>query len=420
MEKENSRATPPVGQANSDLDMHDPQSEAKADELVALSRVSAAISGLRDLEAILQVGLNTVLDIMEGATGGIMLLEEQTKTLFYCVYHGLSAKYADEMRLSLGEGIAGKVAQNGRPVLVEDISLEPSAARPDLISVEGLKAFLSIPLQARGNVLGVMNVASHVPRHFTKRDMHLLHSIGDLLGTAIEQAKLYEELRMGRDRYRRLARQVLMTQEEERKRLARELHDETSQALTGLGLQLQALVDMAEMSGNQKPEFIAGLKKVQSLASQVHKEVSRLIANLRPSLLDTLGLIPAIRQYAESNLAPLGINVSFDFADISKSLPLEVEVSLFRWAQGGIGNIVQHSQARNATISLKREGNELVLSISDDGKGFDASQLTGIEEGGRGAGLFGMKERVGLVGGVCSVQSRPGHGTTATARIPLA
>jgi len=94
-------------------------------------------------------------------------------------------------------------------------------------------------------------------------------------------------------------------------------------------------------------------------------------------------------------------------------------VGLFRWAQGAIGNIMQHSEAKNVTISLKREGTDLVFSISDDGKGFDVSQLTGIEESGRGAGLFGIKERVRLLGGNCSVQSQPGQGTTATARIPL-
>ncbi len=421
MEAENGTAIPSVDPANFGSNVHNSESDTKnrADDLVALSRVSAAISGLRDLEAILRIGLDNVLDIMDGAAGGIMLLDEQTKTLSYHVYHGLSATCAEEMHLRLGEGIAGKVAQSGRPILLEDIPSEPSAARPDLISMEGLKAFLSIPLQARGNVLGVLNVVSHMPRRFTKRDMHLLHSIGDLLGIAIEQANLYEQLRKDRERYRQLARQVLMAQEEERRRIARELHDETSQALTGLALNLQVLVETAETAGIQDPEFKARLKKGHSLAVEISTEVSRLIADLRPALLDTLGLIPAIRQYAESNLTPLGINVSFEFEGIERALPPEVETGLFRWAQGAIGNIMQHSQARNATISLKREGDELVLCISDDGKGFDVLQLTGIEQSGRGAGLFSMKERVGLLGGTCSVESQLGQGTTATARVPI-
>ena len=249
--------------------------------------------------------------------------------------------------------------------------------------------------------------------------MHLLHSIGDQLGIAIEQAGLYERLRRGKERYQELARQVLMAQEEERRRIARELHDETSQTLSGLALSLQVLVEMAEMIGIRDVEFSARLKKAQSLAVQVSSEVSRLIADLRPTLLSTLGLVPAIRHYAETNLPPLGINFSLEVEGIGKALPPEVEVELFRWAQGIMGNIMQHSEAKNATISLRREGNELVIRIRDDGKGFDVSRLTGIEEGGRGAGLFSIKERIRLLGGSCSIQSQPGQGTTVTGRVPM-
>jgi len=421
MEVEETKASSSAGQASFGANIHDSETEAKrrVDDLVALSRVAAAISGLRNLEAILQIGLENVLAIMGEAVGGIMLLDEQTKTLSYRVHHGISHTYAEEMHLQLGEGIAGEVAQSGRAILLDDISLETKAARPDLISMEGLKAFLSVPLRSKDNVLGVMNIASRLTHHFTTRDMHLLHSIGDLLGVAIEQANLYEQLRKGRERYRQLARQVILAQEEERRRIARELHDETSQVLSGLALNLQALIEMARMVGIQDKEFMGRLDKTHSLAIQIGNEVSRLIADLRPTLLDTLGLIPAIRQHAESSLTPLGINVSFQLEEIGRSLPPEVEVGLFRWTQGAIGNIMQHSQARNAIVSFEREDDELVLCIKDDGKGFDVSRLTEIDESGRGAGLFSMKERVRLLGGSCYVQSQPGQGTTVTARVPM-
>jgi len=287
------------------------------------------------------------------------------------------------------------------------------------LKAEGLKAFICVPLRAKDTVLGVLNVASRMPRHFTTNDMHLLYAIGDQLGSAIEQARLYERLRMARERYRRLARQTLVAQDEERKRLARELHDETSQTLSGLTLQLQALVDMAEQSDKKDSELIAGLKKVQSLTIQVHNEVSRLIADLRPSLLDTLGLIPAIRQYAEARLRPADINVSVETRGMDRRLPPEVETGLFRVIQGAIGNIIQHSRARNASIKLEYRGGELSLSIIDDGEGFDVSKITDIEESGRGRGLFSMRERVMLLGGTGWVESEPGKGTTCRARIPI-
>jgi signal transduction histidine kinase len=410
-----------AGPASSDLNLSDEGSKTEKHyhDLVALSRVSAAISGLQDLDSILRIGLDNVLNIMNGTVGGIMLLDEPSQTLSYQVYHGLSDKYAEEMRLKLGEGIAGKVAQSGRSVLLEDISSEPNAARLDLISLEGLRAFISVPLRAKDNVLGVMNVASHVQHRFTKEDVHLLHSIGDQLGIAIEQARLYERLRKARERLRKLARQNLVAEEEERRRIARELHDETSQSLSGIALQLEALIEMSAQSGNQDAKFIAGLKKVQSLTVQVHKEVSRLISNLHPAVLDTLGLVAAARQHAKNSLQPLNINVTTEVKGTEMRFPPDVEAALFRVVQGTIGNIVKHSKAKNASIVLVYQPGEFSLSISDDGQGFDVSKITDVEESGRGRGLFSMRERIGFLGGTSGVESKIGLGTTVWAKIPI-
>jgi signal transduction histidine kinase len=385
----------------------------------ALGRVSAAISGSRDLDTILKIGLDTVLDIINGDVGGIMLLDELAETLCYHVKHNLSATYAEQMLLKLGEGIAGKVAQTGKARLVEDLSVEPNAAHPSLISNEGLKAFVSVPLSAKGKVLGVMNVASHTPRKYSKREMLILDSIGDQLGIAIEQANLYDQLKRGRERYRRLAQQILVAQEEERRRIAHELHDETSQTISGLALSLQALVEMADMTDINNVEFKAKLKRAHSLSVQIGKEVSRLIVNLRPSLLDTLGLIPAIRHYAETNLIPAGIIISFYFDEKLANLPSRLETGLFRIVQGAVGNILHHSKAKNASISLQFQEEEIILKISDNGVGFNVSKITHIEESGKGAGLFSMKERTRLLGGRCFIESKPELGTSVTVIIPV-
>lgn len=391
----------------------------KPDELIALSRVAAAISGLTDLDTILRVGLDTVLAILDRAIGGIMLLDDDSGTLCYRVYHGISDDYAREMRVRLGEGIAGRVAESARATVLEDISQSPEAVHPELISKEGLKAFVSVPLMSRDRVLGVMNIASHLPHQFTEKDIHLLYATGDLLGMAIEQARLYEELRRSRERYRQLARFALMAQEEERRRISRELHDETSQALSGLVLNLQAVIEMVEMAGIQDPRIKETLKKAHALAVEVGNEVHRLVVNLRPTLLDSLGLVPALRQHAELVLAPLGISLSFYFDELGRTLPKDVETNLFRVAQGAIGNIQQHSKATSASISLRVDGNDLVMTISDNGVGFDVSQIKTVEPSGRGAGLFSMKERVQLMGGKCNVKSQPGKGTTVTVRVPM-
>ncbi len=388
-------------------------------ELLVLSRISAALSGLWDLDAILGVGLDSTLDLMNGTIGEILLIDELTQELSHIVHRGLSKEFVENVRLSLGVGITGSVAKSGKAILLEDISVDPRVAHRELVAAEGLKAYICVPLRARDKVLGVLNVASRMPRKFTTSDMHLLYAIGDQLGIAVEHARLYERLRKARERLRRLARQNLMAEEDERRRIARELHDETSQSLSGIALQLQALIEISAMSGKQEPEFVAGLKKVQSLTVQVHNEVSRLISNLHPALLDTLGLVPAIRQNVESRLQFLEINVTVETKGTEMRFPPDVEAALFRFVQSAIGNIAQHSKAKNAAVLLEYRPGDFLLTVSDDGQGFNVSEITDVEESGRGRGLFSMRERIGFLGGTSGIESETGKGTKVWARIPV-
>lgn len=389
-------------------------------QLRALSRISSAVTSLQDLDAILKNALDNVLEIINGAIGGILLLDEETRTLHYCVHRGLSARYAEEMRMSLGEGIAGRVAQTGEPMILEDISKDPRTTRPDLVSAEGLKGFISIPLKSRDKVIGVMNIASPEEGRFGADDLSLLSSIGDYLGTAIEQARLNERLKKAGERYRTLLQHALTSQEEERKRIARELHDETSQAITSLTLGLQAIIQTAEIKGIGDADFIAKLKIAHSNAVNAGNEIVKLMKELRPTLLDELGMPTAIQRYAKDTLQTKGIAVSVDFRGTDKRLPPEIEVTLFRIAQGAIGNILEHSEAKKASITLECDANECLMRIEDNGKGFDVSKLTRVDPRGRGAGLFTMKERGRLVDGVCRVESQPGQGTKVIVKIPLA
>ncbi len=403
-----------------DPEVKNKTTEEYVDNLIlAISRVSAAISGLIDLDAILSIGLETTFQFMGGKAGGIMLLDEENGMLSYRVTRGLSHRYTEEMYMKLGEGIAGKVAQSGKVMLIDDISLEPDAARPDLIDLEGLKGFISVPLKAREKVLGVMNVASQKPSSFTKRDIYTCKSIGDQLGTAIEQARLYKRLQKSKERYRLLAQRIIVAQEKERKKIARDLHDETSQILAGLALNLQALTEMTDNMGIRDDQFVEILRKSHASTVQVHSEISRLIADLRPTQLDTLGLVAAIRQYVSSIIVARGIKVHFDMDAVEKHLLPEEELSLFRLVQGAVGNIIQHSEAKNITVSIKYQDDKLVVSVIDDGKGFEVEKLTELRKIGRGYGLLNMKERMTLIGATCSVQSQPGEGTIVRAVLPL-
>ncbi len=388
-------------------------------QLLALSHISSAVSGLRDLDAILRIALDNVLDLFDGTVGGILLLDEKSKTLYYRVYRGLSPQYADNRKIALGEGVAGRVAQTGEPMLLEDVSRDPRPARPDLLSAEGVKGFVSIPLKTKDKVTGVMNIFSHVAGRFGADDVSLLNSIGDYLGTTIEQAQLYERLARASERYKVLLQHALTAQEQERKRVARELHDETAQSLTSLSLSLQALIGLAEIKGYTDADFMEKLRKTHSYAVHGGNEIVKLMKELRPTLLDELGLPAAIHRYAKDSLQTKGIKISAEFIGTEQRFQPEVEVTLFRIAQGAIGNILEHSEAKNVSIKLECNSQECALTIADDGKGFDVSKLTRVERGGRGAGLFIMRERTSLMGGTGYVESKPGEGTKIIAKLPL-
>jgi signal transduction histidine kinase len=396
---------------------------AESPQLKAVSRVSAALCGLSDLQAILRVGLDTVIDLLGGTAGGIYLLDEEVSALRCRLARGLVAEPGDEVTILLGQGVAGRVVDTGRAVLLGDISRDPESVKEGLETAEipslEMGAFASIPLRSRHRVLGALNVVSEIPRRFASDDRYALHSIGEQLGVAIDRAEVLEQLSRGRETYQRLARYCLVAQDEERRRIARELHDETSQSISALALNLRALVEMAEMSG-QSQESVERIRRVESLAQETAYELTRIINDLRPGLLDSAGLVPAIRRFAQEHLEVQDVDVRVDVTGTFPRLAPEVEANLFRFAQGAITNIARHAEAHAVFISLDCTGDKLTLRIRDDGRGFDISQITGIDEKtGRGRGLFAMKERIRLLGGSCAVGSAQGEGTTVMAEIPL-
>jgi signal transduction histidine kinase len=391
--------------------------------LRALGRVSAALCGLSDLHAILRVGLDSINDLLRGAVGGILLLDDETQTLRYRIAHGLPDRAVEEISLTPGEGIAGRVVDTGRAILIEDISADSSASDRGMAAAEfmigDLGAVASVPLRSRQKIFGAIHVASRESHRFGSEDICVLHSVGEQMGVAIERAEALEQLTQGRETYRQLARHYLVAQDEERRRLARELHDETSQSLSALALNIRAAAEMAELL-DQDQGLVERMKKLESMAQQTAQELSRIINDLRPALLDSAGLVPAIRRFAEDKLQPQGIDIMIEVRGSLPRLAPEVEATIYRFTQGAIANIARHAEAQKLFILIECGEDLLSLQIADDGRGFDVSTITGIDETtGRGRGLFAMKERIRLLGGTCRVESAVGEGTTVVAEIPI-
>ena len=393
--------------------------------MLALSQVSAAVGGTKDLSTVMNVALDAVFEIMYGYAGGILLVDQRTQTVHDTlkIARGFVSGYVGDGQMRFGEAVARGVVQSGKPVLIESVpeGFSPSTNMTHIgMNIQLFRAFVSIPLQSKGNVLGVLNVFSYSPHRFTEDDMKLFQAVADLVGVAIEQADLYARLRQDKERYRGMAQYVLAAQEEERKRIARELHDETSQALSALAFNQQALMEMSEMANGTDETFKHQLERTQSLVVQINTEINRIIYGLRPTLLDTLGLVAAIRQYAADTLEPLGIKVAVQCKGEIQPLLAEIEVGLFRVAQGIIGNVAKHSKATAVLVTMHYSDDSVAMSIEDNGRGFDVSKLAVMDSSGRGSRLLGMKERVRLMGASYSVESQEGKGTCVTVKIPLA
>ncbi|MEE9400030.1 MAG: GAF domain-containing protein [Dehalococcoidales bacterium] len=394
--------------------------EQRTKELSSLLSVSAILTSLPDLsnlDTALGSALDKTLEIMKVNTGGILLLDEERQELCYRVHHGLSDDYVQGMCCPLGEGIAGRVAQTGKAILAEDISTDPRTVYPDLINAEGLRALVSVPLRSKDKVLGVLNIASHEARKFSTEDMRLLEGIAGQIATAIENANLHREVQRKEEIRGELLQDILSIQEEERRRIARELHDETSQVLASLTASLEAAAGMLPARASK---IKAILRKAQALSINILDEIHRLIYELRPTLLDDLGLVAATRWLAENNLEAAGIEVDFKVTGRETRLPPQVEVTLFRVIQEAVYNIARHAQAKNAIISLHFKKKVIRVRVRDDGRGFNVEEAISSKDRPRGLGLLGMKERVELINGTLNIRSRPeGSGTEINIEIPL-
>jgi signal transduction histidine kinase len=233
------------------------------------------------------------------------------------------------------------------------------------------------------------------------------------LGAAFN--KMCQELSAKEETRKQLLAKVMSSQEEERKRIARELHDGTSQTLTSLMVGLKVIEESRTLK-----EVKGKTAEMRELTASALDEVRDLALELRPSVLDDVGLVPALQRYIREYSAKTDINVDSHVSNLDghRLLP-EIETAIYRVVQEALTNIAKHAEARNASFVLEFRNSSLVAIVEDDGKGFDVGSA--IRSGGkeRKLGLFGMQERASLIGGTLTVESQPGVGTTIFLEVPL-
>ena len=275
------------------------------------------------------------------------------------------------------------------------------------------RSFETMRAKLKESLESIQASSRELERRVQERTQELEASRDHLRQVAEENAALYEELKQKESLRGELLKKVIGAQEEERRRIARELHDETSQALTALTMGLEAVNLGPRLS---KEELQHKLSHLKGVAVQTLDEVHNLIYDLRPSVLDDLGLVAGLEWYAENRLHPLGVAVHVEISGQDRRLPPEVETALFRIGQEAISNVARHAEAANLYLTIDFDEDVVSLEVEDDGKGFQAAAPAPATAGW---GLLGIRERTALLAGELDVASEVGRGTRLTVRVPL-
>jgi len=515
--------------------------EADEKRLAALNQTSSIISQSLELTQVLSSAMDSVVDVMGVEVIRIYILDEVAGELNLAAHRGISDNFVRGVGgIRIGEGFNGQVAQTGEPLFVEDVSEDDRPTRA-VVRQENIRSQLIVPLKSKGKVVGTLCVAMHSHRSFTSEEMDLLTAIGNQIGVAVENARLYqqerkisEQIRASEQRYRGLfenahdaiclqdlegniiaanrscirlteysleelhnlklvdlistdsldtvagtqkhlltgavpgyrneikvvkadgseaivqlasslvynngrpeaiqyiardvtqqkqmqenlrffLQQITRTQEEERRRIASGLHDETIQSLV---VHCQN-IDMFSRTKGLNRQASLRLDKLHQQANEIMQGVRRLVLNLQPAILDNLGLVPALEWLAADVTGYSSIVTRLKLIGTEQRLPYEIDLVLFHITQEALKNVCKHAQANSVEITLEYTDRIIQLTISDNGKGFNPPQIVSDLSRYGKVGLARMQERVLLLGGTWEIKSEPDKGTIVTAKLPV-
>jgi two-component system NarL family sensor kinase len=371
-------------------------------ELEILNAIAEALNASVNLRDSLGAALSRVAELLGLRTGWIWLLDETTGEPYLAAAQELPPGLRDNPAAMEGSCYCLDTFRQGDLNGAANVNVVTcSRLRWIREGTEGLRYHASVPLYARGKRLGVLNVASPEWRRLSPEELRLLHTVGDMLGVAVERTRLY-------------ARSVEAGAMEERIRLAREIHDTLAQGLAGIALQLEAAEAM--LQAGAAPERVAGAVGRALAATRLGlDEARRSVLDLRAAPLEGRSLAEALEALVDGSQRETGTRLELEVTGGTQPLPPRVAAGVYRIAQEALGNALRHADARAVRLRLVVQPERLELDVEDDGCGFDPATVPS----GR-FGLVGVNERVRLLGGTLGVASAPGEGTRLHASIPLA
>ena len=368
-------------------------------QLESLNEVGNALATETDLGRLLDLIARRLRELLDARLVLVLLPSGEDELRFAAVAGDQAELAATTITRSTSK--SGRVLERGQSERVDSVLEDPDVDH-EAMRLLGARTGLWVPLLVRGRAIGVL--AAHdklgADARFTDTDLRLAETFATRAAVAVDLSE-----RIAQDSLRR----VVEAQELERRRLARELHDETGQALTSILLGLKSLEERSK-----DPASRAATQELRGLVVSTLQDVRRLAVELRPSALDDFGLVAALERLAESFAEQTAISVDFQTALADERLPADVETALYRIVQESLTNVVKHARARRVSILLARKEGAVKAVVEDDGQGFDAAEQTGD-----GYGLVGMRERLALLGGRLEVESTRDAGTTIAAEVPV-
>ena len=371
-------------------------------QLHAIQSVSEVSMMDLDSPALMAELLDRIMQALHSDVATICLLSDDKKQLIHCLSRGAFSEIDTTERHLVGQGLIGDIASQNQAIVVADRHRHEVG---HLFNNQEMRAFIGSPLVHNGQMLGVLHIGSRVVGQFSEEDLQILSHVAGRVVSAIERSRLFDELNAANFAMHQLSHRMLEVQEEERRHIARELHDEIGQMLTGIKLHLQNTP-----SSSSAAAFAAHAETSAQYVDDAIAEIRRLSAGLRPPALDVLGLEAALRECAERMATQAGIQHKVSAENVGR-FSHDLEIVLFRIAQESITNVVRHARAKSVCIAVQRRRSTVTLKISDDGIGFDYQAIKEQIETGRSYGLRGIQERAVLMNGTLAIKSRPGKGT---------
>ncbi len=384
-----------------------------AQRLEDQQQVERAILSAHSAAEIVQVALTSIRRLLLCPRACVMQFDMPARELvILAVSHDDATGLTPGKRLPLDDVGGMPDLRRGLVRRLDDLSscrgLTPVL---EVLKSEGVRSWLSVPLIAQEELIGSLNLGSDRPAAFTAEAVAVAHEVANQLAIAIRHARLFEEVHAGRERLLALSRRLVGAQEDERRMIARELHDGTGQALTAAMMNLQVLrkgrVDVAAKSL---------IDDTLDIIEQTLQRVRNLSLELRPSLLDDLGLVAALRWYVDRQARRAGFDGILVVEPAFILAPAVIETTCFRVVQEALTNVARHARASRVRVELREREGELSLVIKDNGVGFDVDEARRGARAGASLGLLSMEERVALLDGVLQIESGPGCGTILRAR----